>query len=235
MTLRVPSALLIRCRAKASTLALLLFLVFLIAAAVNAATLHGIVLDEGASLSGVTVALYSTDQVRQTISDREGRFVFENVVPGSYEIGAERIGFIMPTSRTLQISSEQPSAFIAIDANSALGYCGNKNSYVRYEVADSTGANILGRVWGISNVGSHRKSLGGVKLAIYNKAGRREALARSSADGHFAFQIATFGKYTLKAVRRSYRTEVLPLWVTRTDIARVQVEMHNKNYLPVCQ
>lgn len=51
---------------------------------------------DGASLSGAAVSLLHTNRavVRATVTDSEGHFTLENILPGDYQLNAEHSGFI---------------------------------------------------------------------------------------------------------------------------------------------
>lgn len=51
---------------------------------------------DGASLSGAAVSLLHTNQavVRATVTDSEGHFTLENILPGDYQLNVEHTGFI---------------------------------------------------------------------------------------------------------------------------------------------
>lgn len=51
---------------------------------------------DGASLSGAAVSLMHTNRavVRATVTDSEGHFTLENILPGDYQLNAEHTGFI---------------------------------------------------------------------------------------------------------------------------------------------
>jgi outer membrane receptor protein involved in Fe transport len=55
---------------------------------------------QGLMVPGVTVTLTSsTGALRTTVTDTEGRYVFENVTPGGYEMGFELPGFTAQTTK----------------------------------------------------------------------------------------------------------------------------------------
>jgi iron complex outermembrane recepter protein len=63
----------------------------------------GVVSDpQGLATPGVTVTLTSgTGAIRTTVTDADGRFVFESLTPGSYEVSFELSGFSAQTTRAV--------------------------------------------------------------------------------------------------------------------------------------
>src|SRR5215467_8168010 len=62
----------------------------------------GVVVDQtGGVLPGASISLTSTDTgvVRSTVSDKDGRYVFANVLPGSYSAKVKLSGFTDQTEK----------------------------------------------------------------------------------------------------------------------------------------
>ena len=70
----------------------------------------GSVLDpQGLVVPGVTVTLTSgSGATRTTVTDSQGRYVFENVAPGPYQVSFELTGFSAQTTKVV-VSAGQPA------------------------------------------------------------------------------------------------------------------------------
>jgi iron complex outermembrane recepter protein len=89
-----------------------LLLVNLIAAPALAQNppLAGRVLDaSGAVIPGVTVTASSGSERRSVVTDREGRFTFAPLAPGTYDIQAELVGFSPAIARGINVPSSAES------------------------------------------------------------------------------------------------------------------------------
>lgn len=92
-----------------------------IPAAAQEHALTGRVLDAtGAVIPGVTVTASSGSERRSVTTDREGRFTFGTLVPGTYEIQAELFGFSPAIARGVPVpsSAESPQLQLRLEAAS---------------------------------------------------------------------------------------------------------------------
>ena len=81
----------------------------------TAGVLAGIVVDDtGTAVTGAPVELRAGARVaRTTVTDAGGRFRFENVVAGAYEVRASGLGF-QTTSMSVEVLTDRPTAALRL-------------------------------------------------------------------------------------------------------------------------
>ena len=210
-------------------------LLVLIVSCAEGATLDGVILDDGSPLSGVTINLYSLDEVRQTKLMKEVGLP-SKLYPPDRMIKAGGYRFIKPVVRVVQVDLDKDNRVnVTIQAKSDQHYCGETNPVIRYETREGTSINMSGEVWHIEDNSSPRRPFGGVRVLLYSMSGKQEALTKSGADGHFSLRVPQPGKYRLKAACRGYRLQAATIWITRNNTTIVSIGMPPNGYEPICQ
>ena len=105
--------------ARRAALCLHLFAAGVLPAPAQDVPLTGRVLDaSGAVIPGVTVTASSDSERRSVVTDREGRFTFGTLSPGTYDVEAELFGFSPTVARgiTVPLSAESRQLELRLEA-----------------------------------------------------------------------------------------------------------------------
>jgi Carboxypeptidase regulatory-like domain len=168
---------------------------------VCATTVSGVVVDQsGGPIVGAPVGLYTDSGNWETLTAESGRFVFDNVPPGVYELQVTSPGFLVhfdpnyevgKTDQTalritLEVGSDPPCGRWFHGATDSRCYFGGRTTY--------TGA--LGKPALTGKVSVFNRHLGDAAVVL-TRMGEKQAFAESRTDenGQFQFRDLGVGRY----------------------------------------
>jgi hypothetical protein len=202
----------------------------------NHSVLFGTVTDQSlAPAANVLVTLSSIERVFQTKSSTNGRFRFEGVPRGSYDLEFAAAAFVKQTvSVDLSNGSAQAlSVVLNISSQPNMDYCGPHPS-TRYDSPDLNNLKLSGVV---RTYESHRP-LARAELALWRDDDTQmEAMAVADGKGRFKFDSLPPGRYHLQVSRRGYlRTAVTPLLVPRENGVFIDIPIvRDDKKIIICQ
>jgi hypothetical protein len=185
----------------------------------------------GASFVGVSVSLYSDERVIQTTTDSEGRFQFDNVAPGDYEIEAKSPGAETVTLGPFHVSEGEavknlPPSTMNLDRETV---CTDEPPVV-YETLAPDSASVVGVIqpgprkaepnvdWRTQIPPNSAAAIEVVSATDRTTA----ATLHPSEDGQFRVSGLKVGKYFLRVKMSGYwEAQSFPFRVMRENTARV--------------
>lgn len=172
-----------------------------------------------------------------------GEFAFKDLPGGEFEVVAEYEirpgwpGFFRPAASMVQITSD--TQHVVVELNTQVDnfyYCGRPNTKrPQYNFRQAGGSELVGRIWRVAYGVGPQRSVPKVKVLLLDSAGKLRASTISDGEGRFDFGSPDPGKYTLVASHRGYKTQIVPLWITRKNAADVELEMPVNRWFAICQ
>jgi hypothetical protein len=187
--------------------ALLTFAPCALAGQASPRTLTGLVTDSaGQPLVNAVVALDPNEAVRATRTNAQGRFRFEGVNPGQYQLRVTWVGYV-PDDRTIAVPREGLELTIAL-------------AKLPFQLDTMTIIAQRGGIIGTAVQRSDFRALGGVDVEIL---GSRHRL-KTEADGRFVFDVRE-GSYVLLGRRNGFESRMLPVPVPPAGAVEVAMAL----------
>jgi hypothetical protein len=202
----------------------------------NSSILIGTVTGQSlAPAANVLVTLSSIERVFQTKSSSNGRFRFQGVPGGTYDLEFAAAG-IIKQKVSIDVSNGSAQSFtIALNVSSQpnMDYCGPHPS-ISYDSPDLKNLKLTGVVRAYE---SHRP-IARAELVLWRE-NDTQMRATAVADGKGSFKFASLpaGRYHLQVSRRGYLpTEVTPLLVPRENSVFIDIPIvRDDKMLIICQ
>lgn len=198
--------------------------------------LTGVVRDMSAApVAGVLLTLSSLDRALQTKSAKDGRFRFENMPNGKYDLELSAPGFVKQTF-PVDVSGITPQPLTIIlrllDSAPDVNYCGPHPS-VSYSLLHANGPHLTGVVRDYSD----GKPLRNATVSLWRNGEERPAFASHSDQvGKFKFNDIPAGHYDLRIFRRGYRpAELKQLLVPGESGTSVDFSVLKRKWLVACE
>jgi hypothetical protein len=179
--------------------------------------------------------LSSLDRAVQTKSTKDGRFLFESIPKGKYDLEVSAPGFVKPSFPVdVPGITAQPLTIILrlLDSVPDMSYCGPHPS-VSYSLLQTNSPHLTGVVRDYSD----GKPLGNATVSLWRKGEQRPALASNSDQGgKFEFNDVPAGHYDLRILRRGYRpAELKQLLVPGESGTSVDFSILKRKWLVACE
>jgi hypothetical protein len=198
--------------------------------------LTGVVKDlSAAPIAGVLLTLGSLDRALQTRSGKDGRFRFENIPNGKYDLELAASGFVtqsfpvdvsgitlQPLTITLRLLESLPD----------VSYCG-PHPLVSYSLLQADNPHLTGVVRDYSD----GKPLRNATVSLWRNGEEHPAFASHSDQvGEFKFNDLPAGHYDLRILRRGYRAaELKQLLVPGESGTSVDFSVLKRKWLVACE
>jgi hypothetical protein len=201
----------------------------------NRAQLTGAIGDpSSAPVASVHLTLSSLDRALQTESGADGRFQFENVPDGRYDLKLSAPGFI-EREFSVEISETLPrSLTIVLQLSSVpdMGSCG-PNPSVIYGPLQAGSSHLAGIVRDYFD----QKPISEAAVSLWQPGEKRQTVASvSDRMGRFEFKDVPAGHYDLRISRRMYRpAEFKRLLIPRESGASVDFPLLKAKSIVACQ
>jgi hypothetical protein len=198
--------------------------------------LTGVVRDlSAAPVAGVLLTLSSLDRAVQTKSTKDGRFLFESIPKGKYDLEVSAPGFVKPSFPVdVPGITAQPLTIILrlLDSVPDMSYCGPHPS-VSYSVLQANDSHLTGVVRDYSD----GKPLRNATVSLWRSGEERPAFAsHSDQAGRFKFDDIPAGHYDLRILRRGYRpAELKQLLVPGESGTSVDFSVLKRKWLVACE
>ena len=182
-------------------------------------------------VEGVSVLLSSLDRAFQTRSNTAGRFRFENVPGGLYELEVSTPGFVKQTPPVdLTNGSQSLAIVLKVGSMPDMNYCGPHSSIV-YEPSTAMKPRLDGVIQDYEN----HKPVAKADVTIW-RASEKVSSRRSDQAGNFMFNGLPAGYYDLRISRQGYGTEnVKGLLLPRENGVSVEISLLKRKKIVVCQ
>ena len=193
--------------------------------------LNGTVCDPvGAVIAETAITLYSPARILRTTTDSQGRFVFQNVPPGTYQLEASRAGFKTITIEFSNIGNREANP-LSITLNAASGGdCGTMESISYDSRSGAAGGELTVKVL------NSNRPLANAAVSLKETLAPREHSAQTNGAGEFRFTNLRPGQYVLKVFHHGYQdAQTGHFWITRENQTTVAVQMVKQGLMVVCQ
>ena len=182
-----------------SIFVLLLLVVFGVSHRAGASTVRGVVTDQtGAPIPQASVGLYSSDSDWDTVTDANGRFNFQGVLSGTYELQIKSQGFIPKLITNLKLVETDPPPFTIELRVGGCPPCCASNSLCT--IADVTYKETQGKpmLQGQLLTACKEWTVANVRVDLF-RAEQANAIATTTTarDGKFQFKDIEPGRYSL--------------------------------------
>jgi hypothetical protein len=187
-----------------------------------------------APVAGVLLTLSSLDRALQTKSANDGRFRFESIPNGKYDLELSARGFVKQRI-PVDVSgiTPQPLTIIARSLYSVpdVDYCG-PNPSVSYSLLQANSPHLTGVVRDYSD----GKPLSNATVSLWRNGEERPAFgSHSDQAGTFRFNDVPAGHYDLRILRRGYRpAELKQLLVPGESSTSVDLSVLKRKWLVAC-
>jgi hypothetical protein len=197
-----------------ATILLILFICVGPSLGQSGANLTGVVLDANGNLIvDASVNLHSKYGTLQTVTDRDGRFRFADLVPGIYTLEVKHSGFATNVVEPIRISAAEPAPpmlTLRMEMQAvAMGNCGDFST-VSYEKRKPGGAQLVGVIRPMPPRAEPDASwpetpFSKATVEVY-KVGSNRVVASTNPDerGKFRLSGLAIGNYTLKVSYAGY-------------------------------
>jgi hypothetical protein len=202
----------------------------------NRSQLTGTVNDpSSAPVVGVHLTLSSLDRAIQTKSGTDGRFRFENLPEGTYELELSAPGFAkreLPVELSKTLPQSLTIVLQSLSSMPDMSYCGPYPS-VTYGRLQAGTPHLAGIVRDYSD----EKPISKAAVSLWRPGEERPASASvSDRMGRFEFKDVPAGHYDLRISRRTYRpAEFKRLLVPRESGTSVDFPVLKVKSIVVCQ
>jgi hypothetical protein len=202
----------------------------------NSTVLAGTVTDPFRTpIAIVLVTLSSIERVLQTRSALDGRFRFQGVPIGTYDVEFAGRGFSkQKVSVDLSAGSAQSLAIVLnVGSLPNMDECGPHPS-ISYESPHSGNPNLTG----VARAYDGLKPVARAELELWREdTGEKAATAVADEKGSFRFEKLSAGRYRLKVSHRGYLpTEVMPLLLPRENSVFIDIPIgRNDGKTIICQ
>lgn len=171
-------------------------------------------------IANASLALFSDSAVFQTASNSAGKFTFEKVPPGAYELQA----IVSGTKRTIQELRVPDLSLndIEVTLRFLMSEPAPLQALPRYEhLADPSVNQLSGAILRSAN-----KPLSKVRVVLVNESTYERVLSRTDRHGNFVATLPKPGRYTLTASHNGYSPAVVShLWAVSGQSAHLIVQL----------
>jgi Carboxypeptidase regulatory-like domain len=213
-----------------------LFIVGSLGVGENRSQLKGTVHDpSSAPVVGVHLTLSSLDRALQTESGADGRFQFENVPDGQYDLKLSARGFAkqeLPVAISTTVPRSLSIVLQGLNSLPDMSDCG-PNPSVTYSSLQAGSPHLTGVVRDYFN----KKPIGKATISLWRPGeGRPVSASVSDPMGRFEFKDLPAGHYDLRMSRRTYRSaEFRGLLVPRESGTSVDFPILEAKSMVACQ
>jgi hypothetical protein len=208
-------------------------------------------------IPGARISLYSIDRILQTTSDLSGRFQFESVPLGTYQLEIAAPGFksfvkdsVNVTEQMRTVAGDKPLEFtvtmqiaptgsahpedlgpITVDTGAS---CGHRDS-VSYSPAKTNEGGILDGVVASANP-SAKSPIAEARVLLIDIQGAQLAEQHTNERGEFQFKQVRAGRYSVEVRPAGYSSlKSYVFWIARENETHVTLAPVPVGMIVVCQ
>ena len=199
------------------------------------AELSGVINDPVSTpIEGCDVRLLSLDRVLEVHSDKQGRFQFENLTPGRFDLEISSPGFISLAMRNVDVKESMKPLVFSLSLANAPNHCGpiTTTSYDSPH-SDQTELSVVVFKWD-----RHEKPLKRSKITIFNSGvpSRPAASALTDQTGTAHISGLSPGRYDVRITRSGYYPqEIKGLLLPHENSVVIRSPLSEDGRIFICQ
>lgn len=210
------------------------------AVAQTGAKLTGILYFNHDVMPDLPVTLYSAEQTLQTKSDKSGRFEFDNLPPGAYDLDAAYMDLgVEGTLYGIRVRDKDVGPLsVTIDTAGVvypLGHDCGRTLWVTYKAGETTDGGVIGTAMLAAETVLPDAETKEARIDLVSQNGPQRRFSLRPDNGKFEFQNVPPGRYRLTAHCHGYRKAQYHIWVTRKSTANVKIVLYKHGHPAICE